>query len=183
MTTCFAQGHCDKELDGRAGACGALDSESGLYTVRLDDESGEGVGCTCSVKRENLRLLKEEVCLRCGKSGDPASTGGVRLLRCAGCMRARFCGRECQVAVWKEHKAECGRVRATFASVPFEPLPSQVVKIDLCDDDPIGAMSSRPPPRAADRVNTTVVKIQVPVDMLEVYRKVLDDGSLSCYNK
>lgn len=47
---------------------------------------------------------QQRACTHCGAVN-------VRLKRCAGCEVARFCGRECMVAGWPAHKAECERVR------------------------------------------------------------------------
>jgi len=43
-------------------------------------------------------------CAGCG-----AGTGrdGEALLRCSGCKRKQYCGRECQKQHWKKHKSHC----------------------------------------------------------------------------
>jgi ankyrin repeat protein len=33
--------------------------------------------------------------------------GGAGLKKCTGCKQARYCGKQCQLAHWPEHKAEC----------------------------------------------------------------------------
>ncbi|PRW60857.1 hypothetical protein C2E21_1097 [Chlorella sorokiniana] len=45
-----------------------------------------------------------------GDQGQEAA-GGVRLRACSSCRRAHYCSRECQVAHWPEHKAQCKRYR------------------------------------------------------------------------
>jgi ankyrin repeat protein len=45
------------------------------------------------------------VCDHCGKTAEEAS---VRSLKdCAGCYAVRYCGKDCQLAAWPEHKEAC----------------------------------------------------------------------------
>lgn len=44
------------------------------------------------------------VCAACGATGS--------LKRCAGCRGVRYCGAACQRAHWRQHAAECRRLRA-----------------------------------------------------------------------
>lgn len=43
-------------------------------------------------------------CWQCGKTG-------VKLQRCSGCMKARYCSAACQKLQWKTHKAECASMK------------------------------------------------------------------------
>ena len=44
-------------------------------------------------------------CSNCGAtSGD-----GVKLKKCGGCRRVRYCSAECQAAQWEQHKLVCAR--------------------------------------------------------------------------
>jgi hypothetical protein len=44
-------------------------------------------------------------CARCGKSASEAGTQA--LMKCSRCLKTMYCGRECQNADWKRHKAGC----------------------------------------------------------------------------
>jgi hypothetical protein len=45
------------------------------------------------------------VCDHCGKTAEEAS---VRSLKdCGKCYAVRYCGKDCQLAAWSGHKAEC----------------------------------------------------------------------------
>ena len=46
----------------------------------------------------------DESCLNCGKRE-------VKLSTCMACKSAKYCGKECQKAHWKEHKLACKRVQ------------------------------------------------------------------------
>lgn len=46
-------------------------------------------------------------CANCGAAGGD----GVKLRRCAGCRRTRYCSAECQAAHWPEHKLICAAQR------------------------------------------------------------------------
>ena len=52
--------------------------------------------------RENVSEYKCNVCLK-------APTNEKSLLRCSRCKVVRYCGRDCQVADWPQHKKECGK--------------------------------------------------------------------------
>lgn len=44
---------------------------------------------------------------RCSACGTAATTGGVKLRRCARCMDARYCDAACQRRHWAVHKTQC----------------------------------------------------------------------------
>ena len=54
--------------------------------------------------------LAYEVCSYCnaGYGGRPSPPGKLKV--CEGCRNARYCGRQCQKAHWKQHKKECRRL-------------------------------------------------------------------------
>ena len=53
-------------------------------------------------------------CAHCGKA--PGGPEGVKLKRCSGCRRVRFCSPACLKAAWKAgHKAECGQAPSQAA--------------------------------------------------------------------
>ena len=60
-----------------------------------------GVHDGCAVPTGKLRT-----CQNCGKM--EGKKGQLRA--CSKCKKARYCGRDCQVAHWKEHKKECARL-------------------------------------------------------------------------
>ncbi|WIA08126.1 hypothetical protein OEZ85_007584 [Tetradesmus obliquus] len=45
---------------------------------------------------------------------ESALVGGKRNI-CSGCKVARYCGKDCQVQHWKQHKAACKRLQAARA--------------------------------------------------------------------
>jgi hypothetical protein len=42
--------------------------------------------------------------------------GGIGPKRCSRCKQVRYCGRECQLAHWKAHKADCKRWSAELTA-------------------------------------------------------------------
>ena len=50
-----------------------------------------------------------ETCDACGVG--VGALAGQKLLRCAGCKTARYCGRSCQKAAWQGHKVQCKQQR------------------------------------------------------------------------
>ena len=61
--------------------------------------------------------------LACGNISGPTEVLLVsrRSWLCAGCLTARYCGRDCQRAAWKQHKPVCKALAAaTAAAVPAQ---------------------------------------------------------------
>ncbi|KAL4422350.1 hypothetical protein ABPG75_008547 [Micractinium tetrahymenae] len=54
----------------------------------------------------------ERRCHGCGRREPAEAEGPERLALCAGCRSRAFCGRDCQLACWKEHKRECRELAA-----------------------------------------------------------------------
>mmetsp|Transcript_62732 Transcript_62732/g.143775 ORF Transcript_62732/g.143775 Transcript_62732/m.143775 type:complete len:483 (-) Transcript_62732:183-1631(-) len=82
------------EHDGKRGTLQSLDGSTGKWRIRLDADASE-----VSVAAEMLRS-GTPACGHCGLEKEG-------MLRCAGCLRVVYCGRECQTAGWKGHKKAC----------------------------------------------------------------------------
>lgn len=50
-----------------------------------------------------VRALAAHVCAHCGEKPEE----GGKLMKCAACKAAYFCGRDCQRAAWQSHKRLC----------------------------------------------------------------------------
>lgn len=61
----------------------------------------------CEIDNRKLRRDDASKCNACGKD---KGSGGMALLKCARCQKARYCSVECQRAQWKVHKETCRRV-------------------------------------------------------------------------
>lgn len=57
--------------------------------------------------------IDKRTCSWCG-----ASSGTQKLLACAACHTAYYCGKTCQKAAWKGHKAACKEARAADDAAP-----------------------------------------------------------------
>jgi len=70
--------------------------------------------------RETRKARKQEgsTCANCNKTDD---SNGEKLLVCSRCKVVRYCGRDCQVQHWKEHKKECKSMSSLSASVTLGP--------------------------------------------------------------
>uniref|UniRef100_A0A0N4ZBT5 MYND-type domain-containing protein n=1 Tax=Parastrongyloides trichosuri TaxID=131310 RepID=A0A0N4ZBT5_PARTI len=44
---------------------------------------------------------------------------GKKLLRCAACEFSSYCNKECQKLAWKNHRAECRRLKVVFPNLPL----------------------------------------------------------------
>ena len=49
-----------------------------------------------------VEIQDERICGLCGQDGED-----VHYLKCGNCRRIRYCGKSCQRAHWKDHKAVC----------------------------------------------------------------------------
>jgi hypothetical protein len=60
--------------------------------------------CDCGLERdsETVTVRRVPACARCAVSLHDATRK-----RCGACLRAYYCGRECQKAHWPTHKADC----------------------------------------------------------------------------
>lgn len=69
--------------------------------------------------RETRKARKQEglTCANCNKTDD---SNGEKLLVCSRCKVVRYCGRDCQVQHWKEHKKECTTLSSLSASVTLD---------------------------------------------------------------
>ena len=67
--------------------------------------------------------------LACGNMSGPTEVRLVsgRSCLCAGCLTARYCGRDCQRAAWKQHKPVCKALAASAAAAAAQGEKSVVV--------------------------------------------------------
>ena len=49
-----------------------------------------------------------------------AKCGKPAVLRCSGCLGAFYCGEECQIRVWLQHKQQCKKAAKVIASMKGE---------------------------------------------------------------
>ncbi|KAF6253578.1 hypothetical protein COO60DRAFT_1643060 [Scenedesmus sp. NREL 46B-D3] len=61
-------------------------------------------------------------CANLGQLSETVLVGGKGNI-CSGCKVARYCGKDCQVQHWKQHKASCKRIQATRLRGPMALLP------------------------------------------------------------
>ena len=81
--------------EGRAGA----DARAGVAGLAGDGASGGCRACCCAAA--SAGGTSSLAWLACRLPARPPA------LAAPGCKMVRFCGRECQVAAWGRHKAEC----------------------------------------------------------------------------
>mmetsp|Transcript_13369 Transcript_13369/g.20635 ORF Transcript_13369/g.20635 Transcript_13369/m.20635 type:complete len:560 (+) Transcript_13369:125-1804(+) len=74
--------------------------------------------------RETRKARKQEglTCANCNDCFDESK--GEKLLVCSRCKVVRYCGRDCQVQHWKEHKKECVKLSSQSDGVTLGP-PSE----------------------------------------------------------
>lgn len=87
---------------GRIGVgVGSLDSTASKgILVRFDEGDSEFIN-----DREDLEII----CPVCNKGAER---------RCSKCKQRWYCGRECQIANWQEHKKSCKEMAAAAAAAP-----------------------------------------------------------------
>ena len=64
---------------------------------------------TAASPRDSTAGPAEQPRKRCANCG-ATSGGGVKLKKCGGCRRVRYCSAECQAAQWYQHKLVCARI-------------------------------------------------------------------------
>ena len=71
--------------------------------------SAPGIGTATDVSKTFAAPVEQteylEARTHCAKPG----CSGAGLKKCAGCLEVYFCSRECQLAHWPAHKADCRR--------------------------------------------------------------------------
>lgn len=79
-----------------------------IRAMALDEAAGEARGVDIAemlsggAATQRKYEEKAETCAVCGKKG--------KVLRCAKCKYAAYCGKECQRADWASHKKECKKI-------------------------------------------------------------------------
>mmetsp|Transcript_14120 Transcript_14120/g.31518 ORF Transcript_14120/g.31518 Transcript_14120/m.31518 type:complete len:278 (-) Transcript_14120:217-1050(-) len=72
--------------------------------------------CYTSYWLPRLHLGNGKACMPCYWSSKPCTNPdcpndvGVPTKRCGDCRRARYCSKECQIAMWPKHKEECSKM-------------------------------------------------------------------------
>ena len=83
---------------------------SGAEALMAADLRRHGERGAAPIRRAGAPLPKAvRTCASCGSTA-------VEMSRCGGCRGPFFCRRECQVAAWPAHKAECRRAQAAAAA-------------------------------------------------------------------
>jgi hypothetical protein len=79
-------------------------TEDKFGNIRLTDikETSDGIQKAEDVQDKNKRVRKEKICWNC-----LISSSSTKLLRCAGCRKARYCGEDCQREDRKRHMEWC----------------------------------------------------------------------------
>ena len=97
------------------------------------------------------------------------------LKRCSGCYLAWYCGKECQISGWKDHKKECKEMQKEYVEIQL---------IEASKD--MSAKQNYPAKCDLKGKSHFVVKIQAPLDLFESTRGKKDkkpkDGALYVYN-
>ena len=97
------------------------------------------------------------------------------LKRCSGCYLAWYCGKECQISGWKDHKKECKEMLKEYVEIQL---------IEASKD--MSAKQNYPAKCDLKGKSHFVVKIQAPLDLFESTRgkkdKKPEDGALYVYN-
>jgi hypothetical protein len=73
----------------------------------------EAVGSACSVFAVP-HCCNNPGCSNLAKAGEQSMVSG-KGCKCSGCQVARYCGKDCQKAHWKQHKPVCKMLQAAIA--------------------------------------------------------------------
>ena len=89
------------------------------------------------------------------------------LKRCSGCYLVWYCGKECQITGWNDHKKKCKEMQKEYVEVQLRALNLSPSKCSLKGKSHF------------------VVKIQAPIDVFESTRRIdeyQENGALYVYN-
>ena len=111
-----------EEADGctpvqMASGMGATYGQAAVAKLIMEAATKEGRQARKERKLDDLTCANCNVCF--GEGGD-----GEKLLVCSRCKIVRYCGRDCQVRHWKEHKKECIKLASLNVGVQLGP-PSE----------------------------------------------------------
>jgi hypothetical protein len=98
-----------------ASGVGQVFDEKGVAKLVMEAAAKKGREARKARKRQDL------TCANCNCFDD---SGGENLLVCSRCKVVRYCGRDCQVQHWKEHKKECVDLSSLSLGVTLGP-PSE----------------------------------------------------------
>ena len=111
------------ELNGRAAIVeGVHPTDAARLSVRVlaraegPEAEDADTGAVIAVKRANVDFVDPEARDRLGACG---GCGGDAFFRCRGCLRAFYCGPDCQKRDWPAHKAPCKAARSALAVIPL----------------------------------------------------------------
>ncbi|KAM3547466.1 hypothetical protein ARSEF4850_010013 [Beauveria asiatica] len=94
-------------VGGNAWAAAQV-SASEQRILRLARDKAERLLSAVGGDHGDAQRQRRDRCARCGKAGEEAAAAtATRLMACGRCKAVRYCGRECQVGHFKEHKALC----------------------------------------------------------------------------
>jgi hypothetical protein len=90
-------------LSAAQGYQPAIDGLKSLGVPLVDPNVSGGVSGPVSQGSQRPPPGTKDVCCVCGVGGGAQ----IKLLKCGGCKKVEYCGRECQRKDWKTHKKVC----------------------------------------------------------------------------
>jgi len=93
------------ELNGLHAVCTTGEEPDGQVSVQLDE-------CGTLARVHPTKLVRYKKCICCGQLDDLAA--GIRNMKCAGCMEALYCSRNCQEKHWAIHKVVCQKQKGAL---------------------------------------------------------------------